>query len=88
MVYRYIGVEGGYLGTFSYASHESFYPVYCDLDIRPAEHGDTTKRRFESILAKSSAADQAKIIRGVLEFFPLNGPGAPATQRRPPATNF
>jgi hypothetical protein len=46
LVYRYIGVDGGYLGNFTYATHETFYPTYCDLDINPADHGDTTKRRL------------------------------------------
>jgi hypothetical protein len=80
LVHRFIGVSGGYLGNFTYATHESFYPVYCDLDIKPAEHGDTTKRRFEAILAGSSPADQAKIIRGTLEYFPVDGPAAPSTR--------
>lgn len=44
IVNRYIGVEGGYLDDFSYASHAAFYPEYCDLDIDPYEYEGTTRR--------------------------------------------
>ena len=33
LVYKYIGVEGGYLGDFSYTTHDAFYPVYCGLEM-------------------------------------------------------
>ena len=35
VVNRYIGVDGGYLGDFSYRTHADFYPEYCDLDTDP-----------------------------------------------------
>jgi hypothetical protein len=38
IVNRYIGVEGGYLGDFSYRTHEEFYLEYCDLDINPFDY--------------------------------------------------
>ena len=38
VVNRYIGVEGGYLGDFSYRTHAEFYPLYCELDIDPYEN--------------------------------------------------
>src|SRR5262249_37919660 len=34
LVYKYIGVSGGYLGDFSYRSHHEFY-IELDLDIDP-----------------------------------------------------
>jgi hypothetical protein len=38
IVYRYIGVEAGYLGDFSYGSHAEFYPLYCNLDLNPFDY--------------------------------------------------
>ncbi len=69
VVNRYIGVNGGYLGDFTYSSHADFYPEYCDLDIDPYTFEDTTRERFIEILSTQSAHDQAKILRGVLDRF-------------------
>ena len=72
IVNNYIGVEGGYLGDFSYRTHEEFYPLYCDLDINPfdyLQHG-TTRERFIVVLEKSPPDAQAKIVRGVLSKYP------------------
>lgn len=71
VVNDYIGVSGGYLGDFSYRSHEEFYPYYCDLDVdlqqyRPA----TTRGAFIRILEDASGEDQAKILKGVLAKYP------------------
>ena len=71
VVNRYIGVSDGYLGDFSYASHRSFYPEYCDLDVDPDQYEGTTRERFIQVLSNSSPAEQAKIIRGVIERFPV-----------------
>ena len=73
LVERYIGTYQGYLGKFSYSSHERFYSVYCDLDIDVQgyreEHG-TTKKAFIQILKDAQPRDQAKIIRGVFLYDP------------------
>jgi hypothetical protein len=79
VVNRYIGVEGGYLADFSYRTHAEFYPEYCDLDIDPNEFEGTTRERFMQILGSAAPIDQAKIIRGVIERFPVGGLG-PATR--------
>lgn len=71
IVYRYIGVSGGYLGDFSYATHAQFYPLYCDLDIDPNALEGTTRQRFIEILKSQSPYNQAKILRGVVERFPI-----------------
>lgn len=68
----YIGVSGGYLGNFSYRTHQVFYPKYCGLDIDPNAYSGTTKERFIQILSTSDAPTQAKILRGVLEYFPAD----------------
>ncbi|EPC8419971.1 abortive infection family protein [Bacillus wiedmannii] len=71
-VVSYIGVSGGYLGDFSYASHADFYPSYCGLGIDPYEYSGTTRERFIQILSNCSPEDQAKILMGVLEKYPLS----------------
>jgi hypothetical protein len=81
IVNRYIGVFGGYLGDFSYRTHADFYPEYCNLDINPYEYEGTTRERFIQILKGQTPDIQARIVRGVLERFPLNAEvGKPATR--------
>lgn len=70
-VVNYIGVAGGYLGDFSYRTHEEFYPVHCDLEIDVAKYRPaTTREAFVQILRDAEARDQAKILRGVLDLYP------------------
>ncbi len=73
IVKRYIGVEGGYLADFSYGSHVDFYPEHCDLDINPFDYlpEGTTRERFIKVLEDSPPDVQAKIIRGVIDKYPL-----------------
>ena len=73
VVNRFIGVSGGYLDDFSYRTHEEFYPEYCGLDIDPSLVQGTTRERFISILEHAQPLDQAKILRGVIERFPIQG---------------
>jgi hypothetical protein len=81
IINRYIGVSGGYLGDFSYRTHADFYPEFCDLDINPDLIEDSTTRyRFQQILQRTSPWEQAKIVRGVVERFPIGGFKAPATR--------
>lgn len=71
LVNRYIGVDSGYLGDFSYRTHTEFYPEYCGIyDIFPDELDGTTRQRFITIVTKQTPDRQAKILRGVLERFP------------------
>ncbi len=71
LVNEYIGVSGGYLGDFSYASHAEFYVVYCNLEIDPNEGQGTTRQRFITILRNAPPDLQARIIRGILEKYPV-----------------
>lgn len=80
IVNRYIGVSGGYLGDFSYRTHAEFYPLYCGLDINPDQYAGTTRERFIEILKSSEPHNQAKIIRGVLQRFPLDDTNKPTTR--------
>jgi len=64
VVSRYIGVDAGYLGDFSYRTHTEFYPEFCDIeDIFPDELSGTTRERFIEILSTQSADRQARILR-------------------------
>jgi hypothetical protein len=80
VVEQYIGVDSGYLGDFSYRTHAEFYPLYCRLSISPADYEGTTRETFIEILLTSAPPVQAKILRGVIERFPLKGASAPPTR--------
>lgn len=72
VVNRYIGVDGGYLGDFSYRSHGEFYIEWCNLpDIDPSapEYFGTTRQRFVQILSSRPPLEQAAILRGVVGRF-------------------
>jgi hypothetical protein len=69
LVYKYIGVNGGYLGDFSYNSHAQFY-AELDLPISPKDLPGTTRERFMSILETADPSTQAKIVEGILEKYP------------------
>lgn len=71
LVNNYIEVHGGYLGDFSYRTHEEFYPYYCDLDIDPNGYEGTTRERFLQILEGSDAYTQAIIVKGILAKYPI-----------------
>ena len=81
LVNRWIGVTGGYLGDFTYRTHEDFYIEYCNLDdINPYQIDGTTRERFIEILTGQHPARQAAILRGVLARFPLAARNAPKTR--------
>lgn len=82
VVNRYIGVDSGYLGDFSYRTHTDFYPEYCDIDdVFPDTYEGTTRQRFIEILNTRAPHDQAKILRGVVDRFGDNDDGTPSRVR-------
>jgi len=70
LVNRYIGVNGGYLGDFSYRTHRDFY-LELDLDIDPDNYDGTTRQRFIKILSDSTAEVQARILDGIMDKYPM-----------------
>lgn len=71
LVYKYIGVSGGYLGDFvTYQTHYEFY-LELELDINPYEYEGTTRERFIKILSQSQPNVQAKILLGILAKYPV-----------------
>ncbi|MBD8634742.1 abortive infection family protein [Stenotrophomonas sp. CFBP 13725] len=74
VVHHYVGVEGGYLGDFSYRTHREFYSAFCDLDLDlDAFGGNTTRERFLAILSGVEGHQQAAILRGIAEKYPHGG---------------
>jgi|GEM_PF-1624733 len=80
LVYRYIGVNSGYLGDFSYRKHHEFY-LGLDLDIDPNNYDGTTRERFIKILSESTQDVQARILDGILRRYPV-GSSELRTQER------
>lgn len=81
IVNRYIGVSNGYLGDFTYKTHAEFYSEYCDLDIDPYQYEGTTRERFITILKESKPEIQAKILRGVIDKFPITAESSPGRDK-------
>jgi hypothetical protein len=80
LVNRYIGVNGGYLGDFSYRSHQEFYPEFCGIyDVETEAFEGITRARFIEIVLPRTPHDQAKILRGVMVKF---GPNDASTSER------
>lgn len=71
LVEQYIGVNQGNLVEFSYRTLGEFYRDL-DLDKDPGAFAGTKRERFIAILSDSSSREQAIILRGVLERFPVD----------------
>lgn len=70
LVHNWIGLNGGYLGDFSCASHERFWMETRDRHVSTAEFAGTTRACFEDTLFGASAQDQAAALRAILEDYP------------------
>lgn len=70
LVHNWIGVSGGYLGDFSYTRHDRFWLDVCDVTIDTGEFPGTTRECFEATLFAASAAQQAAVLRAILEDYP------------------
>lgn len=68
----YIGSSVGYLGTFGSHSDLTEFFALCRVDVYVKDFEGTNKERFRAILTKVMPADQAKIIRGILERHPVD----------------
>jgi hypothetical protein len=80
LVYNWIGVDGGYLGSFSYARHDRFWLEVCDLSVSTAAYAGTTRECFEDTLFQAAPRDQAAVLRAILEEYPpldVPDPGQP-----------
>jgi hypothetical protein len=69
-VNKYIGVNGGYLGDFSYRTHAEFY-MELDIPLNPNDIAGTARERFIHILEHADPSTQAKIVDGILKKYPI-----------------
>ena len=70
LVNKWIGVSGGYLGDFSYASHQRFWLETSDIDLETASYPGTTRQHFEQTLFEADPSQQAAVLRAILEDYP------------------
>ena len=72
LVHNWIGVDGGYLRSFSYASHNRFWLEVCDIPVDTNRFDGTTRECFEKTLFEVKAKDQAAALRAILNDYPPN----------------
>ncbi len=72
LVYNWIGVDGGYLGSFTYASHDRFWLEVCDISVDTGWFNGTTRQCFEKTLFEAEPRDQAAALRAILDEYPPN----------------
>lgn len=82
IIYKYIGVDSGYLMGFSYDSHRKFYSLYCGLDIDPEIYDPPTRERMIKVLENQNPSNQAKILRGILRKISLDTEPKPVTRTK------
>jgi hypothetical protein len=70
LVHNWIGVDDGYLGNFSYATHDRFWMETCDLHVDTSAFPGTTRSCFEETLFAAPAREQAAALRAILEDYP------------------
>ncbi len=70
LVHNWIGVDGGYLGRFSYASHDRFWLETCDISVSTSAFEGTTRTCFEETLFAASPQHQAAALRAILDDYP------------------
>lgn len=70
LVSKWIGVESGYLGEFSYASHNDFWLDTCGIDVDTHAFPGTTRECFIATLFDAPAESQAAALREILERYP------------------
>ena len=75
LVHNWIGVNGGYLGDFSYSRHDRFWLEVCDISVSTSDFPGTTRECFEQTLFEASSLHQAAVLRAILEDYqPLDAP--------------
>jgi len=67
LVHKWIGVPGGYLGDFSYSSHQRFWLEACDVHVDTATYSGTTRQHFEETLYDADPRQQALAVGAILD---------------------
>ena len=78
LIHNWIGVSGGYLGDFRYASHDQFWLQVCDIAISTGEFDGTTRECFEATLFEAHPRNQAEALRAILGDYPPLSESDPA----------
>lgn len=72
----FIGVDGGYLGDFTRGELDSFF-LHLGVEADVYELEGTTRERFIHVVLNAAPAEQARILRGVVDRFSVGeGPAA------------
>ena len=71
-VYNWIGVDAGYLGSFTYASHDRFWREVGDVYVDTNLFAGTARECFEKTLFEANAKDQAAALRAIVDDYPPN----------------
>ena len=67
LVYDWVGVDGGYLGSFSHRTHDRFWGEVCDREVNTGAFAGTTRECFEETLFSASPREQAAVLRALLD---------------------
>ena len=70
LVHDWIGVDGGYLGDFSYAKHDRFWLDVCDKYVDTNDFDDDSGMLRGDARGRM-ATEQAAALRAVLDDYPL-----------------
>ncbi len=73
-------MSGGYLGKFSYRTHQEFWLEAADIHIDTNDFDGTTRAHFEATFLDAHPKDQASAIRLVLGEYLVGDLDAPATR--------
>jgi hypothetical protein len=77
----YLGIDDGHLGRFTYATLDEFFPEYCDVEgVDTYAFGGTSRDRFVGAVLALGPGDQAKVLSGVLNRFPVTTTAAHRTE--------
>ena len=70
LIHNWIGVDAGYLGSFTYASHKRFWLAACDIYVDTRLFPGTTRECFENTMFEANSKDQAAALRAILDDHP------------------
>ncbi|MHB1584469.1 MAG: abortive infection family protein [Acidimicrobiales bacterium] len=70
LTYDWIGVEGGYLGDFTYHKHDRFWRQVCDIEVDTNAFPGTTRECFVETLLHAAPVHQAAVLRAILDDYP------------------
>jgi hypothetical protein len=73
----WLGVEGGYLADFTYASHDRFWFEVCARTVDTRGFEGTTRECFRSNMLDATPSEQALVLRALIDRYPISEPPLP-----------